>query len=204
MKKFFMVLTAGILAAGVAQAQDYFGPTNLNNTNIGESKITGPANLRNVKADSLSVMGPTQFTHLTVTGATELTGPVNSSEQGTFGQLKVTGPLDVKQITANTLSVTGPVKIKESTITGDTEVVGPLSAEKSKFGDITVTADTVTLTDADVHNIIVKNDHGQKQTLYLKKASVSGNITFESGRGLVVKSKDSDIKGDVKGATLQK
>ena len=52
--------------------------------------------------------------------------------------------------------------------------------------------------------MLVKNSQGQKQKIYLKKTVVTGNITFESGRGVVVQGKDVQIKGEVKGATLEK
>ncbi len=203
MKKFFGILACGILIASIAQAVNYYGPTDLSRSNLDDVSVYGPANFNLVKAASVTVAGPTQFKNLEVSGNADFTGPVTDSENGRFGQLQVTGPLEATQIQTGKLIVTGPLKVKLLNVQGDTEVIGPLDAQQSHFNNLTINSEKINLDKVVVDgNILVKNNEKQ-QTLYLKNSSVRGNINFESGKGIVIV-KNSEIKGQIKGATVEK
>ncbi|HVV68824.1 MAG TPA: hypothetical protein VHE99_07335 [Gammaproteobacteria bacterium] len=205
MKKIFGVLAVSMLVAGVAQAVDYYGPTHLSKSNLDAVTVYGPANLNQVKADSVVVTGPVQFKDLEVAGGAEFTGPVTSSTNGRFGELKVTGPFDASQVQTGKLDVTGPVKVKGLFVSGDTEVIGPLDAAQSHFGNLTVNAEEINLDNVVVTGNVIVKDNDKKQTLYLKGSTVQGNINFESGKGtVVIRGGSSEVKGQVKGATLEK
>lgn len=188
-----------------AQAQSFMGVTTLEKQNLKEASFMGPTDLKEITAKSLSVMGPLHFNHLKVEKAAEIFGPVSNSEFGTFGSLFITGPFVAKNVTCSKLEVTGPVDVTDIQVSGATTIIGPLRAVKSTFENITITSDQVTLEDSKTKDIIVEKNEDKKQVLNLKgKTIVEGNITFESGKGIVKQGLEVKIQGEIKGATVEK
>ncbi len=205
MKKQLFTFVSALCIATLASATTYMGPTDLSKQNLDDVVIHGPADLQQVKAKSLSVMGPLHFKDLQVEQNAEIIGPVNNSETGKFNQIKVTGPLQVKQVTANSLQVIGPVQADNLAVSGDTVLLGPLTAQRSKFQNITVTAEKVNLTDVVANNIFIKKVDGKQPTLTLAGNTViNGSIQFESKDGIVVKGSKVEIKGQIIGGELKK
>ena len=90
-------------------------------------------------------------------------------------------------------------------VSGAAIIIGPLTAEKSTFQNLIITADKIILEDSKIKDIVVKKNEDKKQVLDLKgKTIVAGNITFESGKGVVKQGPEVKIQGEIKGATVEK
>jgi hypothetical protein len=211
-KQVLTLMTSGVIAAcsvfalhGV-HAQNYVGVTILEKTVLQQSSFVGPTVLKEVTANSLSVIGPFEFYDLKVTKETNITGPTVESEKGTFRFLKIIGTFTAKNITCTKLEIIGPVDVTDLKVSEETDIVGPLKATQSTFQKLSVMADKISLDDVAVDDITIqKNKNHQKaQVLQLKgKTIVKGNITFESGEGIVEQDQDVKIQGEIKGAIVQ-
>lgn len=213
MRKLIISFAAALLAFSAVQAapaastaQTFYGPTALKNSSVGSLTIYGPTQLEGVRAENISIMGPLQFKNLEVIKNLEVVGPVKEGAKGRFANVKVTGPLQAEQLTAESLQVIGPVELKEVIIKGDSIIYGPLTASKSRFQNLTITAKDIELDDVTVGNIFIKKDREVNQTLTLDgDTTVNGQIVFESGKGrILLKSKSVVLKGEVRGAILEK
>ncbi|TAK75385.1 MAG: hypothetical protein EPO11_05565 [Gammaproteobacteria bacterium] len=203
MKTLWMILLS-LLSVSAAYAGDYFGSTHLVGSDIEQATIYGPAELEHVKADTLNVNGPLKFKDLEVTNETGIVGPVKDSEKGKLNDVKVMGPFEAKDVICHNLSVVGPATVTSLLAKGNTEIMGPLKADKSHFQKLTVTADETELKNSEVGDILIKTTSNKEQTLYLDKTIVKGNITFESGRGVIIEKGKAEIKGKVTGGTIKK
>ena len=205
MKKILPLLFCTACIFQEVQAQSFMGVTALEKQNLKEASFMGPADLKEITAKSLSVMGPLHFNHLKVEKAAEIFGPVANSEFGAFDSLAITGPFVAKNVTCSKLEVTGPVDVTDLQVSGATTIIGPLKAVKSTFQNITITSDQVTLVDSKTKDIVVEKNEDKKQVLHLKgKTIVEGNITFESGKGIVKQGPEVKVQGEIKGATVEK
>ena len=206
MKHLLIRLACSTLMIQAAHAQSYVGLTNLEKTALHQAFFVGPTTLKEIKAESLSVIGPLEFHDLKVAKETKITGPVLESDKGIFGPLTVIGPVSAKEIQCAQLDVTGPVTLTDFKVSGATIIIGPLTATQGTFQDLTLSADLlpIILQDVETKNILIKMNkiHEQVQTLRLKgKTIVKGDITFESGEGIIEKDKGAQIHGKVIGAT---
>ena len=172
-------------------ADTFFGPTQLSEQQFDTLIINGPAQLEEIKTTSLTVNGPIQFTDLEVFKTAQIFGPVSNSEKGTFEKIKVTGSLSAQNVQCNELTATGSVDIRDWTIKNRTTVIGLLHAQNSKFSDLEITSNKVSLENTTVDNIMIKRSGDNKvQELFLTGATiVNGNITFESGKGKIIAEK---------------
>ena len=187
------------------QAQSFMGVTILEKQNLQDASFMGPTELKEITAISLSVVGPFQFNHLKVDKELVIVGPVIESERGVFGSLDITGPFEAKNIACSKFDVTGPVDVSDLRVSGEATITGPLKARKSTFQKLTIWADKIFLEDVKTKDIFVKKILREKQVLYLKgKTVVAGNITFESGKGIVEQGPEAKIQGAIKGAVVKK
>lgn len=164
--------------------------------------VLGPVELKNTQAKSLQIIGPLIFSNLKVHGETKITGPVEGKD-GKFKNLAVTGPIEVITTYCQTLNVVGPVDGSGLHVQEETAIIGPLEAKNSTFKNITVTADTISFENCSANNIFIKTQK-YPQTLTLKGETViAGNIVFESGQGKIVKDKNVQIHGFIKGTVCK-
>ena len=188
-----------------SQAQNFTGVTILDYRHLQEASFMGPTELRSITAKSISVVGPFQFEHLEVEKDAVIEGPVANSDHGTFGSLFITGPFTAQNIVCSKFDATGPVDVTNLSVSGEAKITGPLKASKSTFQNLTIWADKISLEDVKTKYILVKENQGKKQVLHLKgKTVVTGNITFESGKGTVEQGSEVKIHGTIKGATVEK
>lgn len=201
----------------IAEATTLNGPTELSSQEFKELNINGPSTLHAIQADSLTVNGPLNFIKLKVKGKIEVSGPC-SGVDGEFLDVVVHGPFEGTKISAENLNVDGPVALEDFNIKGDLNINGPLKAKVGSFKDINTVQTPVALYDVTVNNIHVKKDsgfvsannpksegYGQNNEIKLAgKTIVSGNITFESGDGVVfIRDKTAQLKGKIIGGKIK-
>lgn len=204
MRKFLMLAVCLSWMTSLAHAETFLGLTNIENTTIKDAVIVGPATLKQVKATSLAITGPLKFTKIEVEKNAVITGPV-SGKDGKFSSLSITGPLTGEDILCEELHVTGFVNITHLKVSKASTIIGSLTATKSSFQDLTITADDVVLDSSTVQTITMRKNTDKQQVLTLKGDTiVHGDITFESGKGKIIESKNVKIKGKVKGAVVTK
>lgn len=206
MKKFLLIIISGLFIFTAAQAEIYYGATNIKQAELGDVTVHGAANMQNVRAQSLLVLGSLDFKNLDVFKTAEVIGNLKSSGEGRFGILKVTGETSLRNSIMNSLQVIGPLNAAYITVKGNTIVVGSLTAGSSQFDNITVTANKISLNDVKVTNIYIKKSPNEKEQIVDLAGStlVGGNITFEEGDGIVIARPGVSIIGEVKGGRLTK
>ncbi len=184
-------------------AQQHVGITYLEQKALKDAVFTGPTYLSNVTADSLVVTGPFEFHNLTVTNDATIQGPIANSEEGNFGRLEVTGPLMATNIHCKVLAVIGPAHVSKIQVRDNTSILGPLVAKESTFQDLSGLGDRIVLENVEVRNIFIqknsKKDEPQILDL-LDKTLVKGNISFESGKGIVNRAPFARVTGKIRGA----
>jgi len=149
--------------------------------------FVGPTSLEEKVLKDADFMGPTQLKNVTAES------------------LSVMGPLTGKNIICKTLDVMGPVEVTHLKVEGDASIMGPLTAKQSYFESLSIWGDETLLEDVEVKNISIKKDKDKSQVLRLKGTSiVKGNITFESGQGIIEQGPDIKIQGEIKGAIVEK
>jgi cytoskeletal protein CcmA (bactofilin family) len=168
-----------------------------------DTKIIGPVTGKKGKFDSLEVHGPLKFESIEVSGNAEINGPVHG-RNGKFSKLTVNGPIKATHISCEAFHAIGPVKVENLSVKGDTVVVGSLETKDSRLSKLIVTADKTVLESTTVEDIWIKDNQAKDQTVVLKlKSTVKGDITFESGNGIVLLGKGAQIVGNVKGGKIE-
>ncbi len=203
--------------SATAEKSTFNGPIELSTQEFKELNINGPATLHAIKADSLTVNGPVDFIKLKIKGKTEVSGPF-SGVDGEFADVVIHGPFDGTKISAESLHVNGPVALEDFEIKGNVSINGPLKAKVGSFKDINTVNTPVALYDVSVNNIHVKKDSGKisndpvnnegygknNEIKLAGKTIVSGNITFESGDGVVfIRDKTAQFKGKIIGGKIK-
>lgn len=203
----------GILSySSILMASTFTGPTDLSSQEFKELVISGTAKLNEIKADSLTVRGPLNFNQLKIKGDTEISGPC-SGEEGEFNNLAIHGTFWGSKIKIENLKVDGDVTIEDFKISGNVNINGPLKAKNGSFNDINTVNTPVALYNVQVNNITVKKDHGNtkdnanednNQIKLAGNTIVSGDITFESGDGIVfIRDKTAQLKGKIIGGKIK-
>jgi hypothetical protein len=189
--KFASVMILGLMTS-LAFADTFRGPTELNDKDFDDLTITGSANLKDIKAKTLKIDGPTKFHDLEVTESANINGPVGGSEDGKFKNLTIQGPADMKDVI-----------VEDFEVKGHTTVMGPLSAKDGKFKDVTITSSEISLEHVSVNNILIKKGGDKTETVIIGGDSeINGNITFESGAGIVMIDRNKNkFKGSITGGT---
>jgi hypothetical protein len=123
-------------------------------------------------------------------------------------KLEVHGSLKAIRAKIGSLKVNGYANLLQSTIRSDSQINGFLNAVNSTFnGPLKVASQGVELQDCQLQSIAIEDASWilGSQTLELKgKTKVLGSITFESGKGTLIMSPESSIKGQVIGAQIKK
>lgn len=221
-KTLFTIATIAIAISllsnsSIIMADTFNGPTELSSQDFKDLNINGPANLSKITADSLTVRGPLNFTKVTVKGKTEIAGPT-SGDEGDFKDVLIHGTFWGSKFNMANLHVDGDVTIENFKITGKVTINGPLKAKNGSFNNIETVNTPVALYNVNVNNITVNNnrkkdsdkntkDDNTDNSNVVKLAGntvVSGNITFESGNGIVfIRDKTAQLKGKVIGGKIK-
>lgn len=151
------------------------------------------------------------FDELSVAGKFEATDV-------TCKNLEVAGPVKATNLTCKKVEVAGSAVITGLHVDGHVSIAGPLTlkspkgpkAAQNKIKDLNITAEKVSIEnthiEGNIHVYKTRNWLGRAkmQTLQLKgKTTVSGNITFESGKGGIEQGPDVKVKGKITGATVK-
>lgn len=201
MKLYFSLFILGsFFFLTMLHADTYNGPTSLRFTRKAEVTINGPATIKQASIKTLVVNGPLDFYEIEATVSATIAGYMKG-EKGRFTKLQVTGPFYGHRIDCGELNVVGPVEVSYLKVTGDTTILGPLTATEAKFNNIIITADKISLNNATVNNLLIKKtDKEETQTLILTGSTViNGDVTFESGNGIIHADSSVVIHGSVKG-----
>lgn len=126
-------------------------------------------------------------------------GPVTMTDS-TFSTVTIIGPTQMAHSTVNNLTVTGTLTSSNDKI-NQLSLKGVLQAAESKIAKINAVGD-MTLTDSAVGNITIISSTA-KPNIYLKGKTVTGNITFMGGNGVVYQEKTATIKGKVIGGKVE-
>lgn len=128
--------------------------------------------------------------------------------QGTTvkGHTEVNGSLEADKATLGTLKVNGNCKLKDSTVEGEVLINGYLHAENTRFlCEISISSNKLVLENCQVKNIVVRKSSMENQIVELRgKTNVSGQISFESGKGGVITGSDVALQGKITGGEVQK
>lgn len=187
----------------IGHAQTFYGPTHLKDQKFDSLSIFGPADLTKVTADSITVNGALAFDDLTVQKKLEVFGPAEGKNSN-VGEIVVAGPLQLEGCKVKSFNVAGPFRAKQLIVENASTFIGPFEVLDSQLQDLSITADKASFANTQVKNIVMKkNNDPQDQEISLSGTSVvTGNITFESGKGKVTVANTAKIKGKINGGTL--
>ena len=169
------------------------GDTNLQgniNQSVKTMKINGSAQLSNQSCENLKVNGSAHLDNFTVTGHAQVNGSAHISESS-FGALKINGSAHLKK---------GSVK-------GQFTANGSVYITSSQLSNVTLSGTTFEIADTIISENIVVSKPGwfssQNQSLELTNTIIEGDVTFDSGTGVIYLKGNSVIKGKVIGATVK-
>lgn len=190
-------------ASTLCQAQTFYGPTHLGDQKFEDLSIFGPAELNKITADSLTVHGALAFDNLTAPKKLEVFGPTEGKNSN-VGDITVAGPLQLDHCKVKSLNIAGPFRAKHLTVENTSSFIGPFEVLDSHFQDLSVTADKAAFANTQVKNIVMKKNNDPKEQIISLSGTtvVSGDITFEAGKGQVMLDKTAKLQGKVKGGTL--
>ncbi len=183
----------------------------------------GNTGMTAVEVKNLHHSGKLLVKKIKVTDSTLVNGFLEAVDSNFNKDTIVNGNIDAKSSSFNDLTINGGVKFKDVSTAGKAVINGKVELDHSKF-DNTLNVNghlsakdsnfakmvTMKSTDAEFENCNLQDITVQKsstdpvQTIKLKGTKVSGNITFESGKGVVEQDATSTIEGKVKGGTVQK
>ncbi len=217
----FVVSILGVSISLLSQAKEHFGFLTLSHKkNLGDYSVYGDTNFTDVTLDSLKSFGPANLTSTQIAGNLKVFGPLSYEGLSVDGIANIIGNAKGKVGKFAQLSAVGSLDIQATTIDGDTFVTGSLKAKDSQLANISITANTIELSGTTVQNILIRKNEQvtlsgnfeddnntshtikkhKHQRLVLKNGSiVTGDIAFESGKGIIEKDKSSLIKGKVVG-----
>jgi hypothetical protein len=200
--------------SSITLGTDFIGPTVLSAQAFQALNIQGSATLSSITAHTLTITGPLNFKQLQVKNKTEISG-ATSGENGEFNNLIIHGTFWGSKIQIENLEVDQETVLEDFKISGDTTIDAPLKAKNGSFNNINATETPIALYNVTVNSILVKNkknkqdsiDNDNTKSNEVKLAGntvVSGNITFESGDGLVfIRDKTAVLKGKIIGGKLK-
>ena len=182
----------GFLSTQVMQVQAFLSS---------KTNYFGPTSLQNEVHPMLSIMGPATLNNVTVTGPMSLKGPADLTN-GHFQALSIYGRLKGVNLTCQTLEVFGPTTLSTVTVNGTTTVMGPLVIDTGSFQEVTVAADKVTIKDARLKSLVIKQnhpDHPRPQMVTLEgKTVIEGDVILEGGKKVsLIKDDEVKIQGQI-------
>lgn len=166
----------------------------------------GSAQMKDAQLKDLHHSGELELEKVKISGAAIINGHLQATES-LFNDLTVNGQSELKESQAQgTTSVNGALQAKESKFDGNLTVHGQLEAKDSKFlKKVIITSSKIEFTNCELQDLTIKSTKTDKQQiLTLDDTKINGDVTFESGNGLIKMDKASKIAGKVTGGTIEK
>lgn len=206
--KSLIIITASLLSLGLAQAEMFTGGTDISKKTLEDVIVIGAAHLKEVKANSVKITGTLLFEKLDVLGNVTVLGSITENSTSLLCKdLHVVGPVNARLINCVNIDVLGSSHFEDIQVSGDVRLVGDVNIKKADIHNLYVTADQINLEDVTIKNITI--DHipftTETQILYLKgNSTITGAITFKSGKGIIVKGDKVKVGGAMVGGIEKK
>jgi len=204
--KFPSILAISLLNFSIAQAETFMGSTELSEKTYDSIIVLGTAKLTNIKTGSLTVTGTLLFNQLEVSDDVTVVGPIEEESTDLICKdLDVLGPVHAKRVQCVDINIVGSAKLEELQATGEVKLVGGTDIENATIKNLFLTAHEMKLKDVKVNDITIDKVplSTQEQVLTLEgNTSVSGKITFKSGKGSLL-IKDNAQIGKLEGGTIK-
>jgi predicted acyltransferase (DUF342 family) len=125
-------------------------------------------------------------------------------KQANLDVLKVEGPVETTGFSANYLEVNGSLIGSKIKMNGDAVINGYIKARESNFKDVKVYSDTVEFQKSKIKTLLIKNTSKPEEKVILDDYStVTGDITFDSGKGVVILQNGSKVLGKINGGYIK-
>lgn len=184
-----------------------FGDVGHTNVEVKNIHHSGRLLLRKIKViESTIVNGYLQVENSDLNQQTVVNGHIKAKDSK-FNELTVNGDSDLtNDVVRGTTSINGKLDLDHTQFDASLTVFGHLKAKDSTFKKtVTVNNNNTDLENCNLEDITIqKGDGKQAQTLNLKATKVSGNVVFESGKGVVNMDSSSSVGGKVTGGTVNK
>lgn len=206
--KSLIIITASLLSLGLAQAEMFTGGTDISKKTLEDVIVIGAAHLKEVKANSVKITGTLLFEKLDVLGNVTVLGSITENSTSLLCKdLHVVGPVNARLINCVNIDVLGSSHFEDIQVSGDVRLVGDVNIKKADIHNLYVTADQIDLEDVTIKNITI--DHipftTETQILHLKgNSTITGTITFKSGKGIIVKGDKVKLAGAMVGGIEKK
>lgn len=146
---------------------------------------------------AITECGEGKISQLDVAGKATLRGTT------VLGNTHIAGILKATNATLKDLELAGKAKLVASQVHGNARISGYLLACKSHFTNkLIISSDHTRIENSTLPSITIQPG-SRDQVLYLANNSlVKGDVTFDSGRGMVLMDQTSQISGNVKGGYI--
>jgi hypothetical protein len=143
--------------------------------------------------------GPERLPSLTGNGVVLL------NETVIEGTLEVNGSLVMRGGTAAGVVVNGHTSLSRTVVGESMLVRGALIAVETTFvGPLRIASNQTSLSNCTTGDITIEPGDQRAEVLQLAgRTLVTGDITFTSGKGIVVRSRGSEVRGKVRGGTVE-
>lgn len=198
----FLALFVFTLFPSITFADIYNGSVDLSNKTLDNTVINGRATLKEVSASSLSVNGSLKFDHVKIDHSLTVSG----SAKGHYlegDNFSVNGSLKGDYIKFNNATINGSVSGDHISISDKLKVFGRVKVSDSQFSSVEISSEKSIFKNSKIEQLSVLKDDDVKQEIYLEEGTiVSGNIEFESGKGVVYLKDNSRVEGKVSGGKV--
>lgn len=205
MKKLFLIPILGMLMSSFAHAEVVNGAASVNEKRLKFLEINGSATFKDLKiADYMKVNGSATGKNLQVK-TLEVNGSL-TAKYLIINDMIVSGAASLREaLIKGSLSVNGSLKCEQIKVQGKTSIAGDLKVSSGEFQDIEIKSDLAEIIRSKANNIVFSNQQVAQKILELKSGTtVSGNVTFKSGKGTVYLYDGSKIGGTVEGGEVIK
>lgn len=164
----------------------------------------GSTQIENKDLTTLHHSGELEVEKVKVTGSAIINGRFQALNSQ-FNELTINGQSEMKASEAlGNTSINGALKVTDSKFGGSLVLNGLLEAKDSEFlKPVTITSTKIDFINCKVQSLLIKTTkEDQQQILTLQDTTINGDVTFESGNGLVKMNKNSKISGKVNGAKV--
>lgn len=177
------------------------------------------------KTDEVSVFGGISYSNKKISNPLSIFGSLKATESE-FDKLTVNGLTTLKNVIVNgelivngitnaikskfnsSIEIQGELNSEDSVFHDSVKVFGLLTGRKSKFNNLITIDSKLILDQSETKDIVVElkgNKKQRKEEVILKRGTiVNGNLKFISGKGIIKKSDDSVIKGEIIGGVVNK